>query len=330
MYWNTAIFNNDNYRLALIFLYSAFTTLVAMPYVVRKCVQYGYRVKDMHKKGLPLIPVLGGTAILAGLVVSLALSELLLIKKTGLGNLFVFYFVVFVYGMYGLVDDIFHFKERHSKIIILLVLSLPIGYLANSTLVNLKFATVELGMVYSLLLVPAYIMVVSNLINLHAGFNGLGPGTTLVMLIFAGIKSYLMFGTTYLMYLMPILGAVLVFFFYNKYPAKVFDGNIGAFLMGSALGAFLIVSHLELFGIIILIPHIITFILDTWVLVLKRVPDKEFPKVRSDNLIIPDKTMRYKSLKNVICTWFKLTERDASWILIGITAVFCIIGVWII
>lgn len=327
MYLNPIIFNNDNYRLLLIFLYSAVATLFAMPYVIRKCVQHKYIAKDMHKVGFPMIPVLGGTAILAGLVVSLALSQVLLAHKAGLGNLFIFYFVIFVYGMYGLLDDIFHFKERHSKILILMVLSLPIGSLITTTLVNLKFVSLELGLFYMLLIVPIYIMVVSNLINLHAGFNGLGPGTTLVMLIAAGVKSYMMHGTTNLIYLMPILGAVFVFFFFNKYPAKVFDGNIGAFLMGSALGAFLIVNHLELFGIVILIPHIITFILDTWVLVLKRVPDKEFPKPRADGLIVPDKSVRYKSLKNVLCTWFKLTEKQSTWILIGITTTFCVIGV---
>jgi UDP-N-acetylglucosamine--dolichyl-phosphate N-acetylglucosaminephosphotransferase len=327
---NPEIFNNINYRLLLILTYSMATTFFAVPYVIKKCKDHNYMVKDMHKLSYPLIPVLGGTVILAGVLVSLALSQLLLTQKMELGGLFIFYFVVLIYGMYGLIDDIFHIKQRYSKIGVLLILSLPISSLISTTVLNLKFFNVDLGIAYTLLIVPIYIMVVSNLINLHAGFNGLGPGTTLVMLMAAGVKSYLVHGTEYLIYLMPILGAVLVFFYFNKYPAKIFDGNIGAFLMGSALGAFLIINHLELFGVIILIPHIITFILDTWVLGIKKVPDKEFPKPRRDGLIIPDKTMRYKSLKNVICTWFKLTEKQASWLLIAITTVFCIIGMWLI
>ena len=221
MYLDPTIFNNTNYRLLLIFLYSVFTTLVAIPYVAKKCKGYGYMVKDMHKVGYPMIPVLGGAAILAGLVVSLALSEVLLANKAELSGLFIFYFVIFVYGMYGLLDDIFHFKNRHSKILILLVLSLPLGSLIRGTTINLGFVSMDLGLFYTLVIVPVYVMVVSNLINLHAGFNGLGPGTTLVMLMAAGIKSYLEYGTEYLIYLMPILGAVLVFFFYNKYPANI-------------------------------------------------------------------------------------------------------------
>jgi len=309
-------------------MYSFAATLFAIPYVMKKCKDHKYMVPDRHKIGFPMIPVLGGAAILAGILVSLALSEVLL--KDNTGKLFIFYFVILVYGMFGLLDDIFHFKVRYSKVATLLVLSLPIGALITSTFLDLKFTTVDLGIAYTLLIVPIYIMVVSNLVNLHAGFNGLGPGTTLLMLIAAGVKSYMTHGVTYLSYLMPILGAVLIFFFYNKYPAKIIDGNIGAFLMGSALGAFLIVNHLEIFGIVILIPHIITFVLDTWVLGVCKVKDKEFPAPRRDGLIIVDKTMRYKSLKNVVCTWFKLTEEKASWILIAVTAIFCLIGVlWV-
>ena len=81
------------------------------------------------------------------------------------------------------------------------------------------------------MLIPIYVMVVANLINLHAGFNGLGPGTTLVMLVAAGIKVYLTHGPTNLIFLMPIFGSILIFFLYNKYPAKIFDGNFSTALL---------------------------------------------------------------------------------------------------
>ena len=35
-------------KIILLFLYSAFTTLVLIPYVIEKCKKYGYMVKDMH------------------------------------------------------------------------------------------------------------------------------------------------------------------------------------------------------------------------------------------------------------------------------------------
>ncbi|HIJ01799.1 TPA: hypothetical protein HA363_04045 [Candidatus Woesearchaeota archaeon] len=327
MYLDPNIFNNTNYKLALIFLYAAVTTFFAIPYVMKKCRQHGYIDNDMHKAKKPLLPTLGGAAILGGILVALALSELLITNHAFLGSLFIFYFVVMIYAMYGLLDDIFHFKQRYSKIAVLLVLSLPVGTIVTGTTINVFGGTIDLGLFYTLVIVPIYIMVVANLINIHAGFNGLGPGTTLVMLIAAGIKSYMDYGTTYLIYLMPILGSLLVFFFFNMYPAKLFDGNIGAFLMGSALGAFLIINHYEIFGIFILIPHIITFILDFYVLGIKGVKDQEWPPIRKDKLMIPHRSMRFKSFKNLLCTLIPMTEKQAAWTLIGITAIFCVIGV---
>lgn len=327
MYLSPELFNNTNYKLALIFAYAAITTLFAIPYVIKKCRQHGYIDHDMHKKNKPLLPTLGGAAILGGILVALSLSEVLIRDPAPLGALFIFYFVVMIYAMYGLLDDIFHFKQRYSKIAVLLVLSLPVGTIVSGTVVNIFGFMIDLGWFYTLAIVPVYIMVVANLINIHAGFNGLGTGTTLVMLIATGIKSYMDYGTTYLIYLMPILGSLLVFFFFNMYPAKLYDGNIGAFLMGSALGGFLIINHYEVFGVFILIPHIITFILDTWVLAIKGLKDKEWPPIRKDKLIIPHKSMRFKSLKNVLCTIFPMTEKKAAWTLIGITTIFCILGV---
>lgn len=329
MYFSPEIFNNVNYKLALIFAYAAVATLFAVPYVIKKCRQHGYIDHDMHKKGKPLLPTLGGAAILGGILVSLALSEVLIRDPVHLGSLFIFYFVVMIYAMYGLLDDIFHFKQRHSKIGVLLVLSLPIGTIVSGTTVNILGWMVDLGWFYTLFIVPVYIMVVANLVNIHAGFNGLGPGTTLVMLIAAGIKSYMDYGTAYLIYLMPILGSLIVFFFFNMYPARLYDGNIGAFLMGAALGGFLIINHYEVFGVFILIPHIITFLLDTWVLGIKGVKDSEWPPIRKDGLIIPIKSMRYKSFKNLLLTMHPMTEKKASWVLIGITAIFCLVGILI-
>ena len=111
MHLDPYIFNNNNYRLLLIFAYAAVATWIAIPYVINKCKAHGYMVKDMHKFKKPLIPVLGGVAIFIGIISALALSEIY-IPTGNIANLFIFYFVVNLYGMYGLLDDIFHFQIR--------------------------------------------------------------------------------------------------------------------------------------------------------------------------------------------------------------------------
>ncbi len=313
------------YKLIVIILYSFFITYWSTPYVIEKLRKYKYVVQDKYKEGRVIIPTMGGIAILIGVLVSLALSQILL-NRHDLGDLFIFYFIVVVYALYGVVDDMFKFKQRYDKILALLVLTFPIASLIRDTQLNLIFVHVEVGFIYSLVIIPVYIMVVANLINLHAGYNGLTQGLSLIILLTLGIKSYLMHGLTYLIFLMPILGAVLAFLPRTSVPAKILPGNVGDFLVGAAIGAFIVVNSLLWFGIFILIPHIINFIMDTYTIVIKKIPDQKFGKLRKDSTIEAPPTMKYKSLKFLVVSWFRLTEKQATLAMYALTALFCIGG----
>jgi UDP-N-acetylglucosamine--dolichyl-phosphate N-acetylglucosaminephosphotransferase len=238
--------------------------------------------------------------------------------------MYVFYFIVTMFAMYGLTDDLFGFKGKIQKTWILFFLALPIATLTTDTSLNLIFFNLELGWAYAFIFAPLYIMVVANLINMHSGYNGLAGGLTLIMLVFAGIKSYLMNSSYYVYLIVPVVGALLAFMYYNKYPLKVFMGNVGAFLIGSALGTYLVISDIEFFGVIILIPHIINFILWIyWCLNMKKYPHVKFAKVGKDGVIVPPNGL---TIKYLVAKVFKVNERQAVWICYEITIIFCIIG----
>jgi len=314
------------YKLIIVLLYSFFITYWATPYVIQKLKKYKYVVKDKYKPGCPDVPSMGGIAILIGVLVSLALLQILF-NSTEIGSVFILYFIVLVYALYGVIDDLFSFKKRYDKIVIMLILTFPIASLVNDTAINLLFFHVEIGALYSLLVIPVYIMVVANLINLHAGYNGLTQGLSIILLTTIGIQSYLVHGLDNLIYLMPILGATVAFFPFTFVPAKILPKNVGDFLVGSAIGALLVVNNFLWFGIFILMPHIINFIMDTYTIVFKKTPDQKFGRVRKDGTIEPPKTMKYKSLKFLIVSWFRLTERQAVFALYGVTVVFCVTGI---
>src|SRR3989339_630345 len=256
MYLDPNIFNNTNYKLALIFLYAFFATMVAIPYFIKKLVKLGYVVQDRYKKGIVKIPSMGGLAILAGIMISLALSTLFFFKDIRTGELFIFYFVIIVYAMYGIVDDLFAFKQRYDKIITLLILSLPVGVLIAHDVINVFGYNLFLGDWLPYVIAPIYVMVVANLLNVHSGFNGQSAGLSLILLMTVAIKTYMMNYVSHLFVILPILGAFIAFIPNAFYPAKILEGNVGQFMVGAALGAFLIINKLEVFGIIILIPHI--------------------------------------------------------------------------
>lgn len=313
------------YKLIVVLCYSFFITRWAIPIMIEKSRKYGYTVEDKYKPGKKKVPVMGGLAILLGILVSLALMQILL-NQADLGRVFIFYFVVLVYALYGLADDLLKFKHRYDKILALLILSFPIASMVTDTRLNLLFFHWEIGLAYSLIIVPVYIMVVANLINLHAGYNGLTQGTSLLLLITIGIKSFMVHGTDNMIFLMPILGATIAFLPTVFVPAKALPGNIGDFLVGSAVGGLLVVNNQLWFGIVILIPHIINFLMDTYTIALKKIPDVKFGKIRKDGSIEPPPSMKYKSLKFLIVSWFRLTERQAVLWLYLLTAVFCAVG----
>ena len=327
VYLDPALFNNTNYKLALIFLYAFFATLIATPYFIKKLIKLGYIVQDRYKIKKTMIPTMGGLAVLAGIMISLALSTIFFIKETNTGELFIFYFVIIVYAMYGIVDDLFAFKQRYDKIITLLVLSLHIGVLVTHDSVNILGWSIFLGDWIPYLLAPVYVMVVANLLNVHSGFNGQSAGLGLIILLTVTIKSFMVNGLNHLFVILPILGAYIAFTPFTFYPAKILEGNVGQFMVGAAIGGFLIINNLSIFGIIILIPHIVNFILDTWVLAIRKIPDVKFGSVRRDGTIIAPERTRFKSIKYILTYYLRLKEKDAVYIIYGITIVFCIIGV---
>ena len=307
-----------------IFLAAFLTTFFLMKPFISKAKKKGFTVKDMYKKDKPDISSMGGLVILAGIVIALVFAQFftrLMIP------LLIFYFIVFMFALYGLTDDLLGFKGRRYKVWTLFLLAVPIAILTKDTTISLIFFNLELGWIYAFIFAPLYIMVVANLINMHSGYNGLAGGLTLILLIFAAIKSYTMNGSQLVYLIVPILGALTAFMYFNWYPSRIFLGNIGSFLIGSALGAYLVLSNIEFFGVIILIPHIVNFLMWMyWCKIMHKEPHVKFAGVREDGTINPPNGL---TIKYLAAKWFKVTEPKAVIICYGITAVFGVIGlVW--
>ncbi|MBT3463706.1 hypothetical protein HN827_08840 [archaeon] len=325
------------YKLILIFLYSFFSTSWALPYVNSRLIKFNYMVEDKYKKTKNKIPYMGGMAILGGILISLSLSQIFETLNPGdkgfishgIGSLFIFYFIILIYALFGVLDDLFKPKKRYDKIIAILLLSFPIASLMTDTSIDIFSLNWELGGVYSLILAPIYIMVVANLVNLHSGYNGLAMGNAWLILLTILIKSYMQSGLENLIFVLPVFGALTAFLPWNIYPAKMLEGNVGSFLIGGAIGASLIALNMEIFGIFILIPHIINFIMDTLTIAILKKKDVKFGNLRKDGTIEAPPSMKFKSLKFLLVSWFRLTESQATNMLMFLTASFCILGLFL-
>lgn len=298
-----------------IFIVSFLIVFLSIPAFIRKMFALGYTVIDQYKSNKPRVANMGGLVILAGVVGSV-ISALLL---TGYSEqLLVVYYMVVFSSLLGFVDDLRNLN-RAIKIFLPFLLVLSISIVARDPVVWLGFFSINLGMFYPYIIAPIYVMVVSNLINMHSGYNGLAIGLSSILFFFSSLKVYMTQGPDSLILIAPMFGAILAFWYYDRYPSKVFLGNSGSFMIGVALGSFLILNKLELFGVVALLPHIVNFLMYV-VWKIKNVGEVKFGSLRSDGtLIVPNNL----TLKWFLPYYFKLNEKQATTLMYLLTTIFC-------
>jgi UDP-N-acetylglucosamine--dolichyl-phosphate N-acetylglucosaminephosphotransferase len=310
---------------AAIFAAALIATLFLTKKFIHRFHAGGHVVKDMYKPEHPNIPTMGGIAMIGGVMISLIIAEIVIRDVDFVEKLLIFYFVAFVFAIFGLLDDLISVKSQLKRVYILFFLALPIALLNIDTTIDIGPINMPLGWAYSFIVAPIYVMVVANLINMHAGFNGLSGGLTWILLLFTGIKAYAKYDGNTLLYLAPIFGALTAFMWYNKYPSRIFLGNSGTLLIGGAVGGLIILYNLEFFGIVILIPHIINFLMWIyWKMNMRIHPHIKFAEVLPDGTIKPPNRL---TMKYYVTSIFKVNEPKAVIILYAITTAFCILGV---
>jgi len=278
-------------------------TFFLIPKFIQKFKEENLVVRDYYKINKTLVPTMGGLPILMGVLSSLIILQIIfpLVEE-----LLIFYFVIVISAVFGLVDDLINIG-RKIKIIAPFFLAFPIALLNIDTSLSLIFIEIELGILFSYIIAPLYVMVVSNLINMHSGFNGVSGGVTTILIVFSAIAAFIKFNYTGLIYIAPILGAMIAFMYFNKYPSRIFSGNIGTLMIGAALGGFIIFLNLEIFGVIILIPHIINFLMFVY-WKLRGYPHIKFGKVDKNGILhVPNNL----TVKWFLPYYFPMTEKKA-------------------
>jgi UDP-N-acetylglucosamine--dolichyl-phosphate N-acetylglucosaminephosphotransferase len=105
-------------------------------------------------------------------------------------------------------------------------------------------------------LIPVALAVTSNAVNMMDVMNGAMAGTVSIISI-ALAAILLIAGKTQIATLaIGLLAALLAFYYFNRFPAKVFDGDTGSLAVGAALGALAIMGGIESVVVVALIPQI--------------------------------------------------------------------------
>jgi UDP-N-acetylglucosamine--dolichyl-phosphate N-acetylglucosaminephosphotransferase len=240
------------------FLVAAAMTFLLVPWLIPKLKERGIVGKDLNKPGHPEIAEMGGIAVVIGFFAGVSV----LLALDGIEDVELFYVslsVVLGAAFIGMVDDIFDLRQR-QKAFFPFLLALPLGAAIDPSIDLPYIGTVDLG-AWMIIAAPFAITCAANAGNMLEGFNGLGTGLGIIMsatLIVLGVHHDRLDG---LYLLVPILGGLVAFLWFNRYPAKVFPGDTLMLFMGAGIAAAGMLSELYIQTVVIFIPMILEFFL---------------------------------------------------------------------
>jgi UDP-N-acetylglucosamine--dolichyl-phosphate N-acetylglucosaminephosphotransferase len=244
-----------------------------MPFWIRKAKAAGLIWEDMNKPGKPKrVAGSGGIvvvmAFILGVLYYVAVRTFVFGDINGISiEIFALLSVVLILTIVGIIDDVLGWHNRglskRTRIFLAFAASIPLVVInAGNSTINLPFlGIVNLGILYPLLFVPIGIAGATTTYNFLAGFNGLEAGQGIIILSFLSYVAYAT-GSPWLSIVGLIMVAALIgFWLYNKYPAKVFPGDSLTWTIGALIAGMAILGNFEKIAVFVFIPYILETIL---------------------------------------------------------------------
>jgi UDP-N-acetylglucosamine--dolichyl-phosphate N-acetylglucosaminephosphotransferase len=259
--------------LALPLILSFLLTILLTPLWIKKCKQIDMLWEDMNKVNKEKrVASSGGVvvvmAFVLGVLFYLAIRTFLIENTNGINQqIFASLTTILILGIVGLVDDVFGWQygglSKRFRIFLCLFASIPLIVINAGvhTIILPLLGKISLGLLYPLVFIPIGIVGATTTYNFLAGFNGLETGQGILILGFLSFISYIQ-GFPWL----AIVGLCMVFsligfYFYNRYPAKVFPGDILTYSVGALIAIMAILGNFEKIAVFIFIPYILETIL---------------------------------------------------------------------
>ena len=334
--------------LLAVLIISILITYVTIPPAIQSLTLKGISIPDRYKAGKPLIPTQGAIVVVFCAFLTIVISPIITriinrfpghynvfdINQTDLAVLL----VISLFAIYGIVDDLIDIGWW-PKVLLPICFSFPLLVVLNPETISFPFFgnllisdisfsfmedfSIDGTDIFKILIIPFYVMVVANLVNMHSGFNGLQSGLSAILLATIIAKCIIDDKLQNLITPVSFFGSIIAFWFFNRYPARLFEGNIGSMVFGAIIGTTIIVNEYYLFGIFILTPHIIDFLLWFYERNIIKNQFTKFGELNSDGSIKAPTCMKMKFL---FPFYFKLNEVQSVRYLYLTSFVFCASG----
>lgn len=259
--------------LLLSLVISFLLTVLVLPLWIRKTKKIGLVWEDMNKYKHPKnVSGSGGIVVVISFVLGvlyyIAVRTFLIDAGNGISvEIFALLSVILILAIVGIIDDLFGWKRGglsiRMRLVLALMASIPLVVInAGNASMNVPFlGVVNFGILYPLLIIPIGIAGATTTYNFLAGFNGLEAGQGIIILSFLSFVAYKT-GSPWLSLVgLIMVAALLGFYVYNKYPAKVFPGDSITWAIGALIAGMAILGNFEKIAVFIFIPYILETIL---------------------------------------------------------------------
>jgi UDP-N-acetylglucosamine--dolichyl-phosphate N-acetylglucosaminephosphotransferase len=182
-----------------------------------------------------------------------------------------------VVGLVGLYDDFFPLKGRQKPLATLGLTALAFSYVVTQYyLARPQFANnpeslsfyftpyieipghvpISLTILFPLITIFA-ITIGANSMNMMDVYNGIMPATTILVGLSLAVSALILQRYEAFYLVLPFLGGIIAYYRFNRFPAKVFSGDVGSLSVGAGLVLIAFLARLEIVLLIAFIPFII-------------------------------------------------------------------------
>lgn len=215
---------------------------------------YGVWGIDYHKVDKPKIPEMCGASILITLLIFSAI--LFYLNEMSGDYVLAFILAIALAGAVGAVDDVKKLKGIY-KPLFSLIAGLPLVYL-HTYYPSLRiplFGGFYLPIIYPIA-IPIAVSVTANSVNMLDVLNGSMAGSASIVSMGILVSALILGREEAAIYSLILLGSLVGFLYFNRYPSKAFSGNIGSLTVGTTLGVIAIQGGLEMVVLTAMFPYI--------------------------------------------------------------------------
>lgn len=257
------------YSITLIPIIISFVaTLILIPFWMKKAKTIKLEWPDMNKSDKKLrVLGSGGLPVTVGIALGI-LSYVFIItfywhSLENLTFIFALLITILLLGGIGIIDDLIGWRRgglsKKSRLLMCLFAAIPIiAISASQKFIDFPLLTgIDIGLFYSLLLVPIGIIGAATTFNFLAGFNGLEAGQGILILLALSLVTFLRDDRWLALMGLIAVVALLAFWFFNKFPAKIFPGDSLTYPIGGLIAIIAIMGNIEKIAIFFFIPYLI-------------------------------------------------------------------------